>query len=194
MAIAYHVYSNHGTGGPVDDSSPIVTTTDLTCVVGPLAPSSDTTFLVRAYDTSTGLEEANTEASVRVVLGPDGTDRSGVPDPPHAVSLVPTAGGGCAVRWAYNPSLASRRATGFLVYVTQGGAVDYSTPAATVAFTPGRAGYSVALPGPYTPSQYTAAVRAFNDTGTETNALFVTAFLGTPAADFVMDPISVRFT
>src|SRR5205085_892840 len=58
MALVYRVYSNGGTGGPVDFTSPVATTGGLTSTVGPLAPSTDTTFVVRAFDPATGLEEA----------------------------------------------------------------------------------------------------------------------------------------
>src|SRR6516225_12308007 len=101
MAILYRIYGNNGTGGPVDFSSPIATVQELSYATGPLNASGDYTFLVRAYDPGTGFEDGNTEARVRVSIGPDGSDMSGVPGPPTALSFIPLGGGGAGLSWVY---------------------------------------------------------------------------------------------
>ena len=188
MTITYRIYSNNGNGGPVDFSTPLATTTELTYTIGPLGVSTDSSFVVRAYDPASGFEEANTDAQVRVVLGADGTDLSQLPNPPHALVLSPAANGGCRVSWAYAPANWYGTPTAFSVFLTQGNAVDYSAPAASVAFSQGVIGYSCMLPGPFALSTYTVAVRSFNATGVETNTEAITSVFGLPAP-FAMDPV-----
>ena len=72
MAISYNIYANDGMGGDVDYSTPIATTSDLTYATGPLATPSDNTFAVRAFDTASCIEEANTDARVRIILDASG--------------------------------------------------------------------------------------------------------------------------
>src|SRR5262249_5934685 len=137
----------------------------LSFVAGPVGPGTDTTFVVRAFDTASGLEEANTRASVRVLTGPDGNDVGAPPNPPHALSVAAVSGGACRVSWAYAPSDVCGTPAGFHVYLTQGTPTGPPPPAATVAYAPGRVGYSVVLPGPYQPAVYTATVCGFNAAG-----------------------------
>ena len=190
MSIGYRIYSNQGTGAPVDFSAPVASTTALTYGIGPLGVSTDTTFVVRAYDTTTGLEQAGGEASVRVVIGADGTDVSGLPNAPHALALAPAFNGGARVTWAYAPSAAFGSPTGFNIYLTQGSSQNTASPTATVGYIPGRVGYSYTLPGPYTLSTYTVGVRAFNAAGIEANTGTVTVALGLPSP-FAMDSVQV---
>src|SRR4051794_27957993 len=103
MPISYRIYSNHGTGGPVDYSAPVATTTASTYSIGSLGVSTDNTFVVRAHDAGTGLEQAGSEAQARVVVGAAGADLSGLPNAPHSLGLSPDAGGGARVSWAYAP-------------------------------------------------------------------------------------------
>src|SRR5882757_4436380 len=104
MTIIYRVYSNGGMSGPIDYLTPVATTGALTYVSGPMPVASDTTFVVRAFDTLTNLEEANTDVRVRIVIGADGQDISGLPRAPHALSISPAVGGGCRVSWAFAPA------------------------------------------------------------------------------------------
>lgn len=190
MTITYRIYSNNGSGGPVDFSTPLATTTALTYTVGPIGFSTDSTFVVRAYDPIAGFEEANTDARVRVAIGADGTDLSGLPNPPHALVLLPAINGGCRVSWAYAPAEGYGTPTGFSVFLSQNNTVDYSVPAATVAFSQRVIGYSCLLPGPFVLSTYTVAVRSFNATGSESNTEAITGALGSPAP-FAMDTVIV---
>ncbi len=192
MTIAYRVYTNQGTGGPVDYSAPVASTGVPTYTAGPLGLSTDNTFVVRAYDPDTGLEQAGSEALVRVVIGADGSDLSGLPNAPHALVLSPAARGGAKVSWAYAPAEGWGAPTGFDVFLTQGPGppVYASSPAGTAPYTPGQVGYSCGLPGPYALSTYTAAVRSFNAAGIEGNTVTVTCPLGLPAP-FAMEAVQV---
>ncbi len=190
MTIAYRIYTNHGTGGPVDFSAPAATTPAPTYDAGPLGVSTDTTFVVRAYDTGTGLEQAGCEARARVVVGPDGADLSGLPNAPHALVLSRSAGGGGRVSWAFAPAGGCGAPTGFEVFLGEGAGVDYSSPSATVPYSPGRVGYSCVLPGPNTLKTCTAAVRSFNASGAEGNPVTVTGVLGLPTP-LVMEAVRV---
>lgn len=189
MQINYHIYSNHGNGGPVDLSTPLVTTAELSCVFGPLGVATDNTFLVRAFDTATGLEEANTAATVRVVIGPDGVEKSGLPNAPHAVCLSSITGGGGLIGWAYAPAKGWGIPDGFHVYLTPGMTLDQVVPAATIPYVPGRLGYSCVIPGPLPPTTYLAAVRSFNAVGTEGNTMAISAVIGRSTVPYVMDPV-----
>ncbi len=192
MAIVYRIYSNRGSGGPVDYSAPIASTNSLTWVTGPVGPSADTTFVVRAFDPVTGLEESNTEARLRVAFGPDGTDITGRPNPPHALSVSPTIGGGCRVAWAYAPAEPGGVPTGFHVYLTPGNTVDSTSQAGAVPYTPGKVGYSLILPGPYTLSTYTAAVCSFNASGDGVVLVAAPGTFGLPTTPFVLETVRVQ--
>ena len=143
----YNIYSNGGTGGPVDYSTPIATTASLSYVTGTLAAPSDNTFAVRCLDPSTNLEEANTDARVRIVIDANGLDVSSRPNPPDALVVRPTANGGCKVSWSYSSAGQGGLPSGFFVYLTPGAVANYANPAATVPFVPGRAGYTCNLTG-----------------------------------------------
>lgn len=193
MPINYRIYSNHGTGGPVDFSAPLGVTSGLNYTTGPVGAPSDTTYVVRAFDPGTGLEEANTEARVRVVISRDGNDFGPPPGPPHAVTVSALPGGGCRVGWAYAPADGSGVPDGFRVYVTPPASTDPPPPAAAVAYAPGRVGYAVTLPAPPAPAEYVATVGAFNRAGESPCAVRPTASLGAPTAPFDMDPISLEY-
>ncbi len=74
MAISYNIYGNDGRGGDVDYGRPIATTAAPPYTVGPLAAPSDNAFAVRAFDTVSAIEEANTDARVRIVIDAAGND------------------------------------------------------------------------------------------------------------------------
>ena len=117
MTINYQIYSNGGSGGAVDYSTPVATTSALSAVLDRSSPSSDNTFVVRALDTTSGLEEANTTVSVRIVIGADGSDVTALPASPHAVALAAVGAGSCRVSWAYVPVAGYGTPTGFNVYL-----------------------------------------------------------------------------
>jgi hypothetical protein len=193
MAISYNIYANDGVGGPVNYTTPVATTAGLTYVSAPLPPGSDTTFAVRALDTSTSLEEANTDASTRIILDANGGDMSGRPNPPHAVALSAVSGGGCLVSWAFDAAAQFGTPVGFQVFLTEGSSVAYTSPAVTVAYVQGQVGYVYTLPGPYTRSTYSAAVRSYNTAGSDGNTVAVTAVVGLPTTPLMMDTVQVSW-
>lgn len=186
MPISYHIYSNKEDGGPVDFSTPLATTSNLSCVVGPLGLSSDNTFLVRAFDVATGLEESNTIASVRVSIGPDGAENTGLPNAPHALNLTSMIGGGCLIGWAYAPASGHGIPNGFHVYLKAGPAIDYGSVAATIPYVSGRLGYSCSIPGPLPLGTYQAAVRSFNAVGIEGNTVTLADLIGRSTVPYDM--------
>jgi hypothetical protein len=191
MALTYQIYSNGGTGGPVDYSTPIATTTDLSFVAGPLAAPSDNTFAVRCLDPSTNLEEANTDARVRIVIDADGLDVTGRPNPPDTLVVRPTASGGCRINWAYSPAGQGAPPSGFYVYLSPGGVPGYSSPAATVPYIPGRAGYSCDLSGLADGAAYAVAVRSYNAIAAETNTTVVATVVGDATPPDAVDQLSI---
>jgi hypothetical protein len=192
MALIYRIYSNGGTGGPVDYVNPVASTPTLTFQAGPLSPSSDTTFAVRAFDPVTGLEEANTDARVRVVIAADGRDVSARPDTPFAVTLSASTGGGARVSWAYRPSETAGVPTGFNIHLGPAGTAPGPTPAATVGYVPGRLGYTCVLPGPLVYAIYAVSVQAFNTSGVDAGGVVISGPVGLPPEPLQMDPVSVR--
>lgn len=189
MTIAYKIYGNDGAGGPVNDTTPLSTTTELTYALGPVPPSSDNIFLVRAFDTTTGLEEANTEAVVRLVIGSDGRDLTLLPNPPHAISVSDARDGGCRISWAYSPDWSSGFPSGFNVYMSAGNTIEVTSVSASVPYVSGVVGYSCLLPGPLSQATYTVLVRSFNAVGTESNTQSLTTTLGLSQIPYVMDAV-----
>jgi hypothetical protein len=178
MSIVYNVYANDGRGGLVNYAAPIGTTASLTFNPPALAAPSDTTFVVRAFDTSVGIEEANTQARVRIVIDANGQDVTAIPNAPGALFVRATQGGGCLATWAYNPAGQAGPPAGFSVFLTPGTAAAYTTPTATVPFVPGQVGYSCELAGLADGSTYTVAVRAYNAVATEANTTVVARVVG----------------
>lgn len=193
MTIRYRIYSNGGTGGAVDLSTPIGTTTGLSFAPGPAGLSTDTTYSVRAFDTVTGLEEANTDSLVRLVIGADGKDVSTLPNPPHAVSISPAPGGACRVNWAYAPAAPYGLPDGFHVYLGSSPPAGILQPAASAAYVGGKLGYSVVLPGPYGAASYTATVGAFNASGERPGVPLAAALPGPPATAYELGPVSIAY-
>lgn len=194
MAITYNIYANDGLGGPVDYTTPIATTPALGWTPGPLPPSSDTTFAVRAFDTTLGLEEANTEARVRIILDATGRDVSARPNPPSALVARATAAGGCLASWSYSPTGQGGWPTAFSVYLTPGTVASYATPSATVAFVPGRLAYSSQLSGLADGATYAVAVRASNASGAEANTSVVATVVGDSTPPANVDALSATAT
>ena len=160
MAISYNIYANDGRGGDVDCNTPIASTALQTYVIDQLDFPSDHTFAIRAFDTTSGIEEANTDARVRIVLDSSGNDVSAQPNPVFGLSATPTAGGTCWVAWGYDPTGQGGPPSEFNVTLTAGPIASLSSPSATVAYLPGVAGYGCTLSGLSSNSSYTIAVQA----------------------------------
>jgi hypothetical protein len=193
MAIVYNIYANDGAGGPVNYATPIATTTSLSYVTGVLPAGSDTTFAVRAEDTASNLEEANTDAQVRVILDTNGNDIGGQPNPPHALALSTAAGGGCLVSWAYFQAAGAATPLGFQVFLSENSAALYGSPASTVPYVFGQVGYTCRLPGPYVLSTYLASVRTYNAAGSDVNTIVAGAVVGVPTNPVTMEEIVVSY-
>jgi hypothetical protein len=159
MAISYNIYANDGHGGLVNYDAPIATTSGTTWTVGPLAAPSDNRFAVRAFDAVSGIEEANTDARVRVVIDALGNDVTARPNAVLGLSANPTAGSTCSVIWGYDSTGQGGPPSTFRVSLTPVPASD-SNPIATVAYLPGVAGYGCSLSGLASGVSYSIAVQA----------------------------------
>ena len=145
MAISYNVYANDGQGGDVDYSTPIATTSSLSYLMGPLATPGDHTLAVRAFDAVSGVEEANTDARVRIVLDSAGNDVTARPNAVVGLSAWPMVGETCWVSWGYDSTGQGGPPSLFNVSVTAGPAASLTDPAASVAYLPGVSGYGCTL-------------------------------------------------
>lgn len=160
MAISYNIYANDGNGGEVDYLTPIATTSNLSYTVGPLALPSDNTFAVRAFDTVSGIEEANTDARVRIIIDADGNDVTARPNAVVGLSTVATSGQTCWVSWGYDSTGQGGAPTLFKVTLTAGTTPSLANPVASVAYLPGISGYGCSLTGLAGNTPYTIAVQA----------------------------------
>ena len=169
MSTSYHVYGNGGAGAPVDYTASLATVSGTSWATPALAAGSDWRFGVRAFDTVSGLEETNVDASVEISVSAGGTDASDTPQAPTLVTATPVAGGGVRVDWSY-PVAAARalwRPSGFHVY---GGTptASFGTPLATVPYS-AVSTFRAGLTGLTAGSPYQIVVRAYNASGEETN-------------------------
>jgi hypothetical protein len=191
MAIIYRIYTNGGTGGPVDYSVPIATTTGAAVSGIVVSNGSDTTFAVRALDDVSNKEEANTDARVRILVDNAGQDVSGRPNPPHALSLASSTSGACRVSWAYAPAARFIAPLGFHVYLSEESNTTTVISTATVEYSPGKIGYSYVFVGPYPQSTYTAAVRSFNAAGEDAGPSSISGVIGIPPNPLNMEQVVV---
>ncbi len=183
-ATQYHVYGNGGSGGPIDYGTPLATVSLLTWTSPALLASSDWAFGVRAFDPISLLEEANVDARVRILIDAARADITARPLAPLGLTALPRAAGAIRVHWVanYTPDPTALGATGYHVYLGTP-TVNLVTPAATVLDT-GARDYTANVPGLVDGAVYQVCVRAYNATGEEKNANFVsvTADASGPAA------------
>jgi hypothetical protein len=169
MPIVHDVFRGDDSGGPVDYTAPLGTTSSLSYTPPPIAPGATVRYGVRSRDTGTGLVDRNTDAQALVVVAPDGTDRSAAPAPPVAVRATATKGGTARVEWSWpGPGTPPQ---GFHVYTGPPGAVDLDRPAAAVP-VPRGAGpghYRATLAGLAHGAARDVVVRAWNAAGEESN-------------------------
>jgi hypothetical protein len=180
MTISYHVYANDGRGGDVDYSTPVATTAALTFTVDALVAPSDNTFAVRAFDATSGIEEANTDARVRVLIDPAGNEVTARPNPVNGLSVHRTAGGTCWVSWGYDSTGQGGPPSRFGVTLTPGPA----SPVTTVDYLPGVPGYGCSLSGLVTANSYTIAVQAVGASS------LLASLASSVAIDYLVDPLS----
>jgi hypothetical protein len=183
MAISYNIYVNDGQGGVVTYDSPVATTDELTWTSGPLEFPSDTTFGVRAFDTVSGIEEANTDARVRIVLDSSGIDVTSQPNGVIGLSATATAGGTCWVSWGYDTTAQGIAPAQFAVTLTEGSTPSLGTATATVFYQPGVSGYGCQLSGLASNTLYSIAVQAIGS-----NSL--SGPVGAVLLDYQVSPLS----
>jgi hypothetical protein len=171
MAIVYQVYSNDGKGGPVDYANPISTVSGTTYTTGSLSASGDYRFAVRAMDTTTGLLEANTQASIRLRLDASGNEVGQVPNAPFAPIARLSPNGGCLFAWSYFATGQAVAPTTFLVFLTSGATASLVAPVANVSYQPGVLSYSTQLNGLSDGATYTVSVVSQAAAGTMSAAV-----------------------
>lgn len=174
MAVHYRIFANDGAGGPLDVTTPVATVTPgTTWVVSPApAAGEDWTFLVRAYDTVTGLDDGNVEARVNISLDAGGTDLATAPAAIQGLGARAGADGSAIVSWAFPTNALGGAPTGFRVWATAGTSVNYgAAPTTTVAYVANQLHYSVTLTGLTDGQAYAIGARAYNATAEESNTL-----------------------
>jgi hypothetical protein len=192
--IAYRVYKNNGSGGPVDYTTIVAQTSSLSYAASALGTPSDTTFVVRAVDTANGnLEDLNQDARTRIRIDASGNDISAQPNPVLFIASKPLASGALRVRWAYNPRGQGGAPTGFKVWITTGGSVNYAaSPSTTVAYDPNKQIFSVDFAASTLTdgTTYSVGVRAYNSTATETNTVS-SAIIGQATGPTAVEALTV---
>jgi len=113
--IGYNIYSNAG-GGPINYTTPIATTYELSWTSGPLAYPDTWMFGVRAFNGNG--EEKNLDCAVEIVLDASGNDITMRPEAPFGLRAFATAGGGIRAEWTYPFLNSATLPTGFHVYLT----------------------------------------------------------------------------
>jgi hypothetical protein len=174
MAINYHVYSNTGAGDPINYSSPIDTTANLTFTTAALAHPGTWSFGVRAFDTVSGLEESNVDAVVTIVLSATGVDITNTPPSPLGLRAFAIQNAGIRAEWTSPPTTPAKAPTSFNIY-SGIGTPDFTTPIANILASSGLANSFVAnLTSGFTGgTTYAIGVRAVNATGVDQNTNFV---------------------
>jgi hypothetical protein len=170
MAIVYDIFGGDDSGGPVDYTTVLATTSGLSASLPALAAGTRTRLAVRARDTVTGLSDRNTDAAVLVAVGADGSDQTGAPVPPIGLRAFAGPGGAYTVEWSW-PYIAAQPPAGFRIYLGTP-TPSYAGPAADVSYASsrtGRASHGVTLGGLSDGVAYRVAVRAYNATGEEQN-------------------------
>lgn len=160
----------------MDETTPLATNLSaLTWATPALAAPSRNKFLVRAYDTVSGLEEKNVDSLLEIVIDSTGADVTGRPAPPQGLLVSPIAGGGLAVEWTHPQIHQDALPTGFHVYKGTGGTPNYAAVAATVAYLGPVAHRTTLTSGLTSGTAYTIGVRAYNASGEEPNTAVATA-------------------
>jgi hypothetical protein len=180
--IKYRVYANQGLGDAINYAVPVGIATSLSWTSGSLKVPGQYKLGVRAFDSSTNLEEQNVDAAVFLSLDAAGNDVTKVPFPPVGLRAFPKAGGGIRVEWICPIGNPSRQPIGFHVYISLGSTIDYSKPAVTVPWPSGRFNvFTADQAGLRDGAVYSISVRAYSAIGEESNTVAVTVKAdGTP--------------
>ncbi|MDE2103344.1 MAG: fibronectin type III domain-containing protein [Patescibacteria group bacterium] len=173
MAVETHVYANDGAGGPVNTTTPIAIVSGMTFSPPALGTPSDNTFLIRNFDTVSGLEEDNVDARIRIVIDAGGNDITNRPNAPDGLTAILGAAVSVKLSWTYNAGGQGAAPTGFHVYVGTP-TVSYASSVQTVVYAKGRLSFSCTLTGLTPGSTYQIGVRSFNASIEETNVIVTT--------------------
>jgi hypothetical protein len=170
MSLEYKIYRGDYAGGPVDYTTPVATVSTLSYSPAPIPLGSTVRYAVRAYDTVTGLEDQNTDATILIRTDAAGLDITGRPNAPSRLSAIATANGTARASWLYSTAGQGGAPVSFRVWLTVGASVNYAaSPAATVAYSPDLHAYEATLTGLSHGTDYAIGVRATNAAGDETN-------------------------
>jgi hypothetical protein len=168
---------NTGIGDPINYSVPIATIlgySNVTWTGGNLSYPGIWSFGVRAFNPY-GIE-LNLDIQVTIILDSNGNDITNRPLAPLGLRAIPTISGGIRVEWMPAITMAAPMLpTGFHVYAGIG-SPNYTTPVATVAYTPYFANiFTANLSGLMSSTTYSIVVRAYNSVAEEPNTNVVTA-------------------
>jgi hypothetical protein len=127
MTTHYHIYMGDHSGGPINYAAPIGTAAGTTFSPPALPAGSRTRFGIRAFDTATGMEEKNTDATIEIVIAADGSDVSAIPGDCVGVEARAAGAGNVRVAWSYLAVPGMPAPTAFHVYANPG-AIDWTLP------------------------------------------------------------------
>lgn len=161
MTIQYNIYKGDNSGGPVDYGSVVATVAGTSWTSSALPVESRTRFGVRAFDTETGLEDKNLDATITVVVDASGADASREPGSPSGLSAVVSGSGSARIRWAYLETPGKPDPDGFNIYANIGDTVNWdAAPVQVVTFTPMARDFSAILSGLAAGSTHAIGVRS----------------------------------
>lgn len=170
--IQYRIYRNDGAGGPIDFTTPLTMTPSLTYQTTPLAPG-DWSFVVRAVDDQTNLEDQGVTSRVRLIVGPTGQNLTGRPLAPPSFVARFRSPSQILVRW-YGLDRTPPYPTSFGIWISSTGSVDFTTsPTRTVPAAQGIGHYSVLVPAPGA-GPWTVGLAAINAVGQDGQNLTAT--------------------
>lgn len=145
MSVGYHVYASTPApppGNVVNQVTPVATLTTTpgsglpwTWTGSAIAPGDVITYLVRSFDTTSGLESQDITCFVTIQTDASGNDVATLPNAPISVTVTPTLGGLVTVEWTVAGIARAAWPASFGVYAGVG-TPNYTTPVATVTARP----------------------------------------------------------
>ncbi len=171
MSLVYQIFQGDASGGPVDFTAPVDTTSGLAWTTpAALAPGTVRRYAVRAFDGTR--DDDGTDAQVAVYIDGAGNDVTDTPYAPVTLNARAGPAGTAVVTWGHFQPPGAVPPVGFRVWLTAGPTVNYAaTPDATVAFVAGLNQYAAGLAGLADGTDYSIGVRAYNAHGTEGNTM-----------------------
>lgn len=205
MNVRYNIYSNNGSGGPVDRTSAIAQVSGLTYQPAILGSPSDWIFEIRAVDLDTGFESRAADCWTRIVIDDSANDVTLRPNKTNQLRLSATSGPGIEVEfnWYGSPLKRPTHFDIFLVSTTVTTSSEYwfsfyydanwfktylgfpstpdalfeTSPIATVSYSRGKTYYRTEITGLTAGAEYYVGVRAVNDSGHDGQTQFKSIIL-----------------